>query len=197
MVHQDEKLQKMISEIVGEGEETGKSISEETEKWVSDELARTENEVLAETYVIIKQRSARINEKAGRAVTNAEIEARRQLFERSHAIMEETFEVCREKIAEFTNTPEYRDMLLRSADAIASKLGRCRKITIREADRKYAADIAVRLGPSVTVEIDDSIKLGGFCAFAADDSTVIDDTLDERLEAQKEWFINNSGLTII
>ena len=28
-MHQDEKLQKMISEIVGEGEETGKSISEE------------------------------------------------------------------------------------------------------------------------------------------------------------------------
>ena len=46
-------------------------------------------------------------------------------------------------------------------------------------------------------ELLDEITIGGCRAGVIGGSTVADDTLDTRLEAQREWFLENSGMSVI
>ena len=44
---------------------------------------------------------------------------------------------------------------------------------------------------------DKSIKIGGIKGFCKAMNIVADETLDSKLYAQKEWFIENSGLSVL
>ena len=60
-----------------------------------------------------------------------------------------------------------------------------------------ADDIKKAFGRDCKVESSDEITIGGCRAGVAGGSTVADDTLDTRLEAQREWFLENSGMSVI
>ena len=50
---------------------------------------------------------------------------------------------------------------------------------------------------STEVVADNSIKIGGIKGFCKAMNIVADETLDSKLYAQKEWFIENSGLSVL
>ena len=50
---------------------------------------------------------------------------------------------------------------------------------------------------STEVVADKSIKIGGIKGFCKAMNIVADETLDSKLYAQKEWFIENSGLSVL
>ena len=67
----------------------------------------------------------------------------------------------------------------------------------RLTDMRFADDIKKAFGRDCKVESSDEITIGGCRAGVAGGSTVADDTLDTRLEAQREWFLENSGMSVI
>lgn len=70
-------------------------------------------------------------------------------------------------------------------------------VYVRPGDMRFADDIKKAFGRDCKVESSDEITIGGCRAGVAGGSTVADDTLDTRLEAQREWFLENSGMSVI
>ena len=68
---------------------------------------------------------------------------------------------------------------------------------ISENDNKFAQDIKAQFNGEVTVENDVAIKIGGIKGFCKDLKIVADNTLDSKLNSQKDWFTENSGLKVM
>lgn len=180
---------------------SAKHLAEQTlngaQKRLSDALEKAEKRLKIETDNLKRQRISEINAASGVKISAAENEARAGLFKRREEVRLEVFEEARKRIGEFTQTEKYKDLLIASAKRIREQMeGQCAELIIREADKKYAAEICSYLGNSITLHIDNSIELGGITVKSKNGEMMIDDTLDERLSAEQKWFMENSGLVI-
>lgn len=180
---------------------SAKHLAEQTlngaQKRLSDALEKAEKRLKIETDNLKRQRISEINAASGVKISAAENEARAGLFKRREEVRLEVFEEARKRIGEFTQTEKYKDLLIASAKRIREQMeGQCAELIIREADKKYAAEICSYLGNSITLHIDNSIELGGITVKSKSGEMMIDDTLDERLSAEQKWFMENSGLVI-
>ena len=180
---------------------SAKHLAEQTlngaQKRLSDALEKAEKRLKIETDNLKRQRISEINAASGVKISAAENEARAGLFKRREEVRLEVFEEARKRIGEFTQTEKYKDLLIASAKRIREQMeGQCAELIIREADKKYAAEICSYLGNSITLHIDNSIELGGITVKSKNGEMMIDDTLDERLSAEYKCFMENSGLVI-
>ena len=180
---------------------SAKHLAEQTlngaQKRLSDALEKAEKRLKIETDNLKRQRISEINAASGVKISAAENEARAGLFKRREEVRLEVFEEARKRIGEFTQTEKYKDLLIASAKRIREQMeGQCAELIIREADKKYAAEICSYLGNSITLHIDNSIELGGITVKSKNGEMMIDDTLDERLSAEQKWFMENSGRVI-
>lgn len=180
---------------------SAKHLAEQTlngaQKRLSDALEKAEKRLKIETDNLKRQRISEINAASGVKISAAENEARAGLFKRREEVRLEVFEEARKRIGEFTQTEKYKDLLIASAKRIREQMeGQCAELIIREADKKYAAEICSYLGNSITLHIDNSIELGGITVKSKNGEMMIDDTIDERLSAEQKWFMENSGLVI-
>lgn len=126
------------------------------------------------------------------------LEAQGKVYQKREEITNSVFEKAFAKLKDFTSTPQYKDLLIKSAKEIADifKENSC-VIFISENDNKFAQDIKAQFSGEVTVENDVAIKIGGIKGFCKDLKIVADNTLDSKLNSQKDWFTENSGLKVM
>ena len=126
------------------------------------------------------------------------LEAQGKVYQKREEITNSVFEKSFKKLKDFTSTPRYKDLLIKSAKEIADifKENSC-VIFISENDNKFAQDIKAQFSGEVTVENDVAIKIGGIKGFCKDLKIVADNTLDSKLNSQKDWFTENSGLKVM
>ena len=167
------------------------------EKRLSDALEKAKKRFEAETSNLKRQRISEINNESGIKISAAENEARAGLFKRREEVRLEVFEQAKREIEKFTQTDSYKQLLISSAKRIREQMeGQCAELILREADKKYAAEICSYLGNSITLHTDNSIELGGIIVKSKNGEMMIDDSLDQRLSPQQKWFMENSGLVI-
>ena len=193
------KIDTILSAIREEAARQQNKIEKQTEQKMKDELARAEAEVLQETYDMIKRRSAVIREEAGRRISESEQETRRSLFARRAEITDEIFSSAAERLKEYVCGEEYPAFLEASAQRLAETAQKGRLIlSLRPDDMPHAGHLRALFGADFDLEVqpDPSIRIGGLRADLPEQSLRLDDTLDARLENQREWFMEHSGLTI-
>ena len=133
-----------------------------------------------------------------RTVANERTQQRARLTDKRGAITDEVFGDAREKLTAFTESDGYADFLKKSAAGFAAVFPQGDvTVYVRPGDMRFADDIKKAFGRDCKVESSDEITIGGCRAGVAGGSTVADDTLDTRLEAQREWFLENSGMSVI
>lgn len=166
-------------------------------KRLNDALEKARKRLDAEIATAKRIRVSEINREAGVRISAAENKARADLFKRREEVRLAVFNEAEQKIGQFTDTDDYKQLLISSAQKIRRQMeGQCAELYLREADKKYAAEICSYLGNSITLHIDNSIRLGGIIVKSSDGEMMIDDSLDERLSSQQKWFMENSGLVI-
>ena len=144
-----------------------------------------------------KIRLDQIRTAAGKEICAAQSNARARLFHHRETLRRQVMEQAEKEIVAFTKTPAYKEFLIGSAQKIHLAMqGNCAVLNMRECDRGFAAQVSAHLGRSITLHIDPTIRLGGISVISADNSLLIDDTLDARMNAQNQWFTEHSGLTV-
>ncbi len=125
------------------------------------------------------------------------LESKGEVFKRRDEMVGEVFDSASKKLDEFSHSEGYREKLLAYAAEIAEAFGEnsC-ELSIKPGDMKYADDIRSAFNSSVEIKEDVRIRLGGLRGFCPALKLVADNTLDSKLEAQKEWFIENADLKI-
>ncbi len=107
------------------------------------------------------------------------------------------FRLAGEKLIEFVKTPEYADFLRRKVRMFAQRYGAPGSVLkLRAQDMAYGQELADIYGNNCTVQQDDSIGIGGVVLENAASSFVEDETLDNLLSQQKEYFRTHSAFHI-
>ena len=105
----------------------------------------------------------------------------------------DTFAAASTQLAAFAAGKDYAAWLVKSAAALAETMGESGTLYARTADLPL---LQGKLPAGVALTADDTITLGGLRAANPATGLAADDTLEARLDAQHDWFLQNAGLEI-
>lgn len=125
-------------------------------------------------------------------------EGQRKLFIERSAMVDEIFKLSAERLVEFTKSGDYSQKLLNSAREIAELFGdnEC-VLFLNERDLASADKIKACFKAGAEVRTDKTIKIGGLRGYCESMRIIADETLDSKLEAQREWFVENASLSVL
>lgn len=197
MANSDEKVSKFVEAITAYAEEQRQKIHQEVEDFKTERLRQAEQQVLQDSYQLIQKERAEVNNAFSRETSQRDLEARQQLLGKRRDMMEAVFAEAREKLGAYTKTPAYREALAASLRAMQTELpaeGTVYFISPADADKRAALEALLPAGSRLETAVD--IQLGGLRGENLGYGRLLDDTLDTRLELQREWFTKYSGLTV-
>lgn len=198
MLNQEERAAKFFDAITKDAEERHEEMTRKTRETVESGLEKAKTKAHSQAQAKIERERMLKEQEFNRTVADERTQQRARLTDKRGAITDEVFGDAREKLTAFTESDGYADFLKKSAAGFAAVFPQ-RDVTVyvRPGDMRFADDIKNAFGRDCKVESSDEITIGGCRAGVVGGSTVADDTLDTRLEAQREWFLENSGMSVI
>ncbi|MGN0571681.1 MAG: V-type ATP synthase subunit E [Candidatus Fimenecus sp.] len=172
-------------------------IDRETESVRAERLQAMQTDARKRYKSYMEYEAARIRAEANREISKKGEASRKTLSDLRAALSRKVFERAKEKIEAYTETDEYHEKLLADVREIAALFADGDTelfIAPRDADR--TAEIETAYGAPCTVTVTGTIALGGVKALDRKTHRLADNTLDTALEAQKAWFLENSGLSV-
>lgn len=193
----NKKTEAFLSEIKKLAAEACKRIDDETNALREERLKMLQSEARKHYKSYMEYEIARIRADANRAISNHSEQARKRITTLRNELCERVFDDARAEIKAFTETEDYKALLLKSVREIANafKDGDV-EIFVRAADLPLAADIKAAFAFPCRITAGGDIELGGIKAIEHKTNCLADDTLDARLAQQRTWFLENSGLSI-
>lgn len=151
----------------------------DSEKYISDKLEAKKNEETSKVAKLMQ-------------------DGQKELFLMRSEMTESVFKKAEEKLIGFTQTDEYSRKLIDSAKAISEVFGNkdC-TLSVSEKDLSSADRISALFSGKAEVTSDKSIKIGGIKGYCSELNIIADETLDSKLAAQREWFVENAGLSVL
>ena len=198
MLNQEERAAKFFDAITKDAEERHEEMTRKTRETVESGLEKAKTKAHSQAQAKIERERMLKEQEFNRTVANERTQQRARLTDKRGAITDEVFGDAREKLTAFTESDGYADFLKKSAAGVAAAFPQGDATVYgRPGDMRFADDIKKAFGRDCKVESSDEITIGGCRAGVIGGSTVADDTLDTRLEAQREWFLENSGMSVI
>ena len=176
-------------------EEQRNQIYAEVEQFKKEELEKAETESLNDAYILIQKEMSQMRLAISSEVSRQNMARRKELFQKRQNITIEVFQKAANKLAEFTKTADYPVLLEKYAAQIAQVLNQPGTVLyIRKKDAALTARIQKAFGGDCIVEETNDIKLGGIRGYNPAMGLVADETLDSKLEDQREWFTETCGM---
>lgn len=195
---QDMKLSKFLEAINKDAFERRQRIIAETEKFNIDELNKAEEDALNDVVALIEKEDAEIRNELKAEMSQREMESRKKILQFRENTFEKILSDAKAKILNYAQTDEYKKSLLISIKDIINKFNMSNYIIqIKPNDIVAKDQIEYELGAQSEVVYNPDIELGGFLILDSDSQIMIDETLDSKLENQRDWFIRNSDLSIL
>lgn len=193
----DENRSKFLDAINKYAEEQRNKIEAEVELFKEKELEKAETDILSEAYALIQKEMSNMRQRIASETSRKAMESRKKLFGKRREITDRVFKAVEEKLAAFTATEAYPAMLQKYAQTLSKVLpADGAVVTLRREDKPYADLVKKAFGEGCTVTFSDDIRLGGLRAYHQGMGRIADETLDSKLEEQREWFVENCGMTI-
>ena len=112
-------------------------------------------------------------------------------------LTDKIFDAVLTELSDFTNTTEYKKLMIRSfAEIIEALPDEELEFFVRQEDMILCDEICKALDRKLEIKPADDIKLGGVKAVGKKTESLADDTLDTKLEEQKKLFVEHSGFKI-
>lgn len=192
------KTDNFLKAIKKHAEKQRQSIQNEVEHIKEQKIREAENKgrLDSEKYISDKL-EAKKNEETSK-VAKLMQDGQRELFLMRSEMTESVFKKAEEKLIGFTQTDEYSRKLIESAKAISEVFGNKDCIlSVSEKDLSSADRISALFSGKAEVTSDKSIKIGGIKGYCSELNIIADETLDSKLAAQREWFVENAGLSVL
>ena len=117
-------------------------------------------------------------------------------MQKRNELTAEIFNACEAQVTAFADSKDYPEYLRKQAAKLGGHphTGAC--LYVREEDMRHEQLIREAFAQPCRVEKDSAIRCGGIRLECAEEGIVIDDTFDNALAEEKDWFFSNSGLFI-
>ena len=170
----------------------------EVKQLKTERLKETEEKAKRDSQHLIKDKLLETRTRQTAILAKKTQDGQRKLFIERSAMVEEVFKMAADKLVAFAKSDAYTAKLTDSAKAIAAVFdGRDCVLYVNERDLGAAEDIKALFCGSTEVRADKTIKIGGIRGYCADMGIIADETLDSKLEAQREWFVENAALSVL
>ncbi len=175
-----------------------KTILSEVDSFKKEKIAEATKKAKYDSEKLVKDKlEAKKNEQTSK-IAKLMQEGQKKLFLERAEMTESVFKKAEEKLIEFTKTTQYSELLNNYAKNISDLFeGKSCIIYVNERDMALADQIKTILGGKAELCADKTIKIGGLKGYCEALRIVADETLDSKLNAQREWFFENSGLSVL
>lgn len=192
------KTDNFLKAIQKYADEQRNAMHSEVEQLKEEKIKQAEAKSKYDSEKYIKDKLEEVKNNETRKLAKMMQESQKQLFLERAKMTESIFEKAEKKLVEYTNTTAYKDSLIKSANAIAKQfVGNDCVIYVTEKDLDSASKIKSLFDNNIEVTADKTIKIGGMKGYCKAMNIVVDETLDSKLYVQREWFIENSGLSVL
>ena len=170
----------------------------EVKQLKTERLKEAEEKAKRDSQRLIKDKLQETRTRQTAILAKKTQDGQRKLFIARSAMVEEVFKKAADKLVEYAKSDAYTSKLTDSAKAIADVFdGRDCVLYVNERDLGAAEGIKALFGGSTEVRADKTIKIGGIGGYCASMGIIADETLDSKLEAQREWFVENAALSVL
>ena len=170
----------------------------EVKQLKTERLKEAEEKAKRDSQRLIKDKLLETRTRQTAILAKNTQDGQRKLFIERSAMVEEVFKMAADKLVAFAKSDAYTAKLTDSAKAIADVFdGRDCVLYVNERDLGAAEGIKALFGGSTEVRADKTIKIGGIRGYCASMGIIADETLDSKLEAQREWFVENAALSVL
>lgn len=193
---ESKNLSEFIRAINADADRACENIKNEAVKEKREKLADTAKRFESDCAEKIRRAEKTLLSENNKAITELENKLRDELIQKRDSIRSDVFAKVEAKLKSFVKTEDYRKFLLKSAAEIGKAIkGEDLVIYVRGEDTVFSEEIEKAAGRKCEIKTDSSIILGGLKA--STDIQAADDTLDQRLKSETEWFVDNSELKIV
>lgn len=191
------KESKFLDAINKYAEQQKAQITQEIEDYKNTKIEQATQQGLQDAYDLIRADIAQRKAVIVNDLAKKELALRNGLFRERQALADKVFDEAKEKLLAFTQSEEYSDFLRRSLEEIKAHCGTAQcVISIAPCDEEKRSLIESVI-PDAQITADNHILIGGIKANCPALGILMDDTLDARLEEQREWFIENCGMKVV
>ena len=174
------------------------AMKSEVRQLKNERLKEAEEKAKRDSEKLKKEKYAEKRAKSTALIASETQKSQKQLFVERAKMTEEVFELTSQKLVEYTETEAYAVKLTQSAKAIAELFeGRDCVLYLNERDMGRAEEIKALFGGIAEVWADKTIKIGGVKGYCKSMGIIADETLDSKLDAQREWFTENAALSVL
>jgi V/A-type H+-transporting ATPase subunit E len=193
----NEKTNNFLEAINQYAEEQRNKIQAEVELFKQQELEKAETESLTDAYHLIQKEMADMRLAISSEVSRKSMESRRQLLAKRQSIMDTIFQKAAQRLIDYTKTEQYPALLESYAKKLAGVLNAPGSVLyVCATDMQYEELIKKSFGRECTIRAAGDIRLGGIRGANAAMGLVADETLDSKLDEQREWFTENCGMAV-
>ena len=192
------KTSSFLKAIDKYAKEQQKEMKQQLEEFKRQELQKAEAVVLRDAYHLIQKEMLQMKKSIAGEVSKKAREGKEKLFKQRLLITEKIFHQTEEKLLDFTKTENYIALMKKYAASISKVLkDEGTVLYICERDRNLSDEIKEAFYGTAKIDIDGNIKIGGIRGYNPNMGMIADETLDSKLEEQREWFMENSSLSIV
>ena len=198
-VHKSFKSSNFLNAIDKYAKRRRKKINDDIEKIEERELKKAETEIVEDVNTMIQRELMAMKNKILIEVSHKEIEERKKVSIRRRDMIKEMFFECRQKLIDYTKSESYLNSLKEYASQIAKILNDLNdvKLFVKKEDLKYEEEIKKAFGKKCEVIAADDIEIGGIRGFSESRGLIADETLDVKLNEQKDWAAENFGVLLV
>ncbi len=197
MINCEKKVNKFVQAILQYAQEQRSKIHLEADALKAERLQKAEQEVLTDAYRLIQNENAAVRYEIVREISRRDLASRKEMIFHRQKIADDIFISAKEKLKEFVSTPEYEQYMIKMIGDMALIMSPQDTIYyISQRDEHFLKSLVTACPAGSRVEISENIDIGGIRGVDTKNKQIIDNTLDTKLEQQREWFATTSGLCI-
>ena len=175
-----------------------KAMEGEVKQLKSERLKEAEEKAKRDSEALKKQKLNEVHNSQTAKLATKTQEGQKQLYIARAQMTEEVFKLASDKLKAYAQTAEYRAKLNDSAKAVAELFGgKDCIIYVNERDIAEAEQFKSLFSAGSEVKADKTIQIGGVKAYCESMGIIADETLDSKLDLQREWFVENAELYVL
>lgn len=197
MADENVKLAKFQAAVFAEVDFKTAEIKQRAELMRERELEKNKDVQLEKSYNYIQLKGSDIKKKYRHEIATYSLKKKRELLLKRQEITERVFSNVAAMLVDFAKTPEYDNYLISAIKKLADNNNfESIEIFLNANDLAKKAEIEKLFSATATVSQSTDVKIGGFIASNRSLGIYFDETLEQRLYDQKNFFMQQSKLAI-
>ncbi len=195
-MNQNERIEGFAHEIFKNADALVKKIEVKTARATKEQLDMFAEKAKAEFDTRSAYETNRLRTGSNREIARLNAEVRRAAVQRREQIVAEVFSRAAERLTAYCETPDYLSALASCIEELTKHLGDGATVFVCARDEAAAKQICASMPNVSEVCVSEKIKIGLAGGCNAEKTIYLEDTFDSRLAAQKDRFLQESGLVL-